>query len=103
MDRDSVTIDGVDYVRREKSSDWKIVVLHRGHVLVGRVRRDGEMVHIDDASVIRIWGTTRGLGEIAKNGPTSKTILDPCHGTASAHILAVVLMIDCEAGKWTSK
>ena len=97
----SVMIDGVEYVRREVSSDWKIVVLHRGHVVVGRVRRDGDMVLVDDASIIRIWGTTRGLGEIAKGGPTSRTVLDPCHGTVTAHILAVVFMLDCEAAKWT--
>lgn len=96
-----VLIDGVKYKPITGAAEWRIVVLHRGHVVVGRYSRDGSEVVIRDASVIRRWGTTRGLGEIAANGPTPNTVLDPC-GVVRAHELAVVLTIDCEASKWTS-
>jgi hypothetical protein len=98
-----IVINGVAYVRRQPpSDDIRIVVLHRGHVVVGRYERTGEDVVVRHASVIRVWGTTRGLGEIAAGGPTAKTVLDSC-GTVRVHALAVVLTIDCDGEKWMSK
>lgn len=78
----------------------QIVVLQRGWVVVGDVTRaDEEQIVLSDASVIRYWGTTNGLGELALNGPTSKTILDAA-GTVRVHPLAVVLRMDTEAALW---
>ena len=95
-----IVINSVTYVRqRPLSDDIRIVVLHRGHVVVGRYERTGDDVVVRHASVIRVWGTTRGLGEIAAAGPTPKTVLDPC-GTVRVHALAVICTIDCEAAKW---
>jgi len=46
-----------------------------------------------NASCIRVWGTTKGLGEIALCGPTPKTILDPC---GTLHVPQdKVILIDC--------
>ena len=61
-------------IKREK----RIVVLTYGWVMIGDYARNGDMVTITDASVIRKWGTERGLGQIALAGPTKDTILDPC-------------------------
>ncbi len=98
-----IVINGVAYVRRQPpSDDIRIVVLHRGHVVVGEYERIGDDVVVRNASVIRLWGTTRGLGEIAAGGPTAKTVLDRC-GTVRVHALAVILTIDCEGEKWMSK
>lgn len=79
----------------------KIVVLQRGWIVVGNVTHEGDEVVVSESSVVRRWGTTRGIGEIAINGPTTSTILDPV-GTVRAHKLAVVLTIDCEPEKWTN-
>lgn len=95
----NVVIDGVAYAPLTSPSEWRIVVLHRGHIVVGKYSRDGAEVIVREASVIRRWGTTRGLGELAANGPRPNTVLDPC-GTVRAHELAVVLTIDCEVTKW---
>jgi hypothetical protein len=85
-------------------SDWKngdlgILILDRGHVLVGRVTIDGDWVTTTAADVIRYWGTTRGLGEIARGGPTSKTRLDPI-GTVRSPLRAVIGVVTCEASAW---
>jgi len=97
----NVVIDGVEYAPLTSPSEWRIVVLHRGNIVVGRYSREGSEVIVRDAAVIRRWGTTRGLGELAAEGPLANTVLDPC-GIVRAHELAVVLTIDCEADKWTS-
>jgi hypothetical protein len=77
----------------------KIAILQRGWVMVGTFSQDGERMTLTNASVIRQWGTTKGIGELALNGPTAKTVLDPC-GTVSFHELTVVALLDCQDGKW---
>jgi hypothetical protein len=104
-----VTINGTVYVQKstiqEKdiNSDIKIVVLQRGWIVVGRFERNGTQCKLHNASVIRTWGTTNGLGEIAKEGVTSTTKLDKCHGVVEFDYMTVVLTIDCEVSKWQSK
>ena len=78
----------------------QIVIAQRGWVFVGDVKRSGDDVTITDASCIRRWGTTKGLGEIALKGPTKATVLDPM-GTVRMHALAIVATVDCEESKWT--
>ena len=106
---DVLEINGRRYVAEKSPTPGtlKIVVFPRGWVVVGNV----EYVYDDDspssirltnASVIRLWGTTKGLGEIALGGPTSKTVLDPC-GTVTAPVSSIILIIDCEESKWTRK
>lgn len=105
----------------------KIVVLQRGWVMVGYFERgpnystggimqgQGGMIHgmssflpqpgpndctLTHASVIRNWGTTKGLGEIAMNGPTKDTKLDKCGGVVEFDYLTVVCAISCAEDKW---
>ena len=77
----------------------QILVLQRGWVVVGETKKEGSEVVVSKSSVIRRWGTTKGLGEIAAGGPTADTVLDPA-GTVRVHELAVVMTIDCDAEKW---
>lgn len=77
----------------------KIVVLHRGWVVVGDFSKDGNEVVVENASVIRKWGTTKGLGQLAAEGKLPDTVLDPA-GTVRANELAVVMTIDCNQEKW---
>ena len=94
-------VDGVKYVPEKASEgDVKIVILQRGWIMVGRFERKGSDCKLNSASVIRVWGTTRGLGEIAENGPTSSTKLDPCYGTVEFDYLTVVATISCNEEKW---
>ena len=77
----------------------RIVILQRGWVMVGRYSESGDDCKLESASVIRIWGTSHGLGEIAQDGPTSLTKLDKCP-TVRFHRLTVVATMDCEESKW---
>ena len=78
-------------------NDVRILVLQRGWIVVGGYSEIGDECILRDASVIRRWGTTRGLGELV-NGPLKDTVLDPV-GIVRAHRLAVVMQIECPAWK----
>jgi len=101
-----MSLNGVEYVRKDSlissaslSSDVRIVILQRGWVYVGRYSVTNENEHrLDNAKCIRIWGTTKGLGELI-SGPTSSTKLDEA-GTVRFNPLTVVASLDCEAAKW---
>ena len=104
MSKDTITIDGTTYIRADlapEPSPIKIVICQRGWIYVGHVTEDGDRYILTDASVIRVWGTTKGLGEIALGGPTSKTVLDKA-GRVEVHKLTTVALIDCAADKWGS-
>ena len=101
----TMKINEVEYVRKDAlpenknlSKDIRIVILQRGWVMVGRFSKEGQDCKLEQASVIRVWGTSRGLGELVF-GPLSNTKLDPC-GTARFNDLAVVASLDCEVSKW---
>lgn len=73
----------------------KIIVLDRGFVYVGYVKIEGKMVTIENARNIRRWGTTKGLGELANDGPTPNTKLDHV-GTVTVPLRAVNHVIECK-------
>ena len=74
--------------------EQQIVVLDRGFVYVGNVTiRDG-WVNIQNARNIRVWGTTKGLGEL-RNGPLKDTILDDC-GIVLAPLKSLIHLISCK-------
>jgi hypothetical protein len=56
-----------------------IIVLDKGFVYFGdfTVEKDDWFL-IENALNVRRYGTTRGLGQLALNGPTKETELDPC-------------------------
>ena len=80
-------------------SGFAIVVADRGYVYVGNVNLDDQFAVVTNAKNIRIWGTTKGLGELALGGPTSSTKLDDV-GTVRIPIRAIISLIDTEAAKW---
>lgn len=102
-------LNGVKYVQKsqvalpEYSGDIKIVILQRGWVMVGRLERKESECKLHNASVIRVWGTTKGLGELAINGPLSNTKLDKCGGVVEFDYLTVVCSVSCDESKWNSK
>ena len=73
-------------------------VLDRGFVYVGRVSYDGDFLVIGNAKNLRIWGPTKGLGELV-NGPLSGTKLDQV-GTVRAPMRALISLIDVVEASW---
>lgn len=99
---DTLTVNGVNYVPVATPSPIRIVIMQRGWSMVGRYELDPEtqIITLTDASVIRRWGTTRGLGEIAEGGPTPQTELDPA-GRVECHLLTTVAILDCAEEAWS--
>lgn len=106
MKPETIKIDEVEYIRKDSAKQpcgpVKIVILQRGWVMVGRFERNGSDCKLHNASVIRIWGTKKGLGELAGKGPTDKTVLDKCYGVVEFDYLTVVASISVEELKWAS-
>ena len=79
-----------------------IVIVSSGWVFIGQCHRDGDQLVINEARNIRRWGTTSGLGQLAKEGPQSETQLDD-YGTVKLHVLGIVATIECEPSVWKPK
>lgn len=104
---ETITVNGKTYYSEEpvrtildEPTQIKIVALQRGWVLIGYFQQEGTNCKLHSASVIRNWGTTKGLGELAKDGPTSSTKLDPTNGLVEFDVLTVVLQISVNEDKW---
>lgn len=49
-----------------------IAILQRGWIYVGDLEKDGPYFTLKNASCVRRWGTDKGIGELAENGPLKK-------------------------------
>ena len=76
-----------------------IVVLQRGWVVVGTYSQSGETSTISNAKIIRRWGTTKGLGELAEKGPLPNTVLDSCP-PVRFHVREAVFAMEVNDDAW---
>lgn len=83
----------------EKDHGIQIVILQRGWVMIGRKTQIGSNCKLSDARVIRRWGTSEGLGELAIKGPLSETKLEVTP-EVTYHALTEIASIKCEESKW---
>ena len=112
MDLDSLTLgqakqlgklyqnlgDTPERMAQDQDFGIQIVVLDRGFVYVGDTQKVGDFILIQNAQNIRLWGTSKGLGELY-NGPLSNTKLDPT-GTVRAPYRALIALIAVDESKW---
>jgi hypothetical protein len=77
----------------------QIVVLDRGFVYLGRLTQESDWLTITEARNIRYWGTTKGLGQLALEGPQSGTKLDAV-GTVRVPLRALISLIDTKEELW---
>lgn len=89
-----------DVQKQEHAGEWNIVILQRGWVMVGKLEMQEDICLLHDAAVIRRWGTTRGLPELAERGVLPETILDRCTGIVRFHILTTIAILACNEGNW---
>ena len=82
-----------------KEGEIKIVILQRGWVVIGRYSEKGEYCYLNDAYVIRRWGTSGGLGQLALQGKQTETKLEKT-GIIKFHKLTSVAILDCEFSIW---
>jgi len=100
----TISIDGTDYIRADSqptvTGDIQIVVADRSWNFIGRTTHNGDgSITIKNAQVIRRWGTSKGLGQLALEGKQSNTVLDDS-GTVTIPAHAVVAVFDTDASKW---
>ena len=81
------------------SGAYQIVVLDRGFVYVGDCLVEGDTLVIREARNLRRWRTSRGLGQLALEGPRPDTVTDPC-GTVRAPLRALIHTLDTERSLW---
>jgi hypothetical protein len=104
---ETMMLDDVKYVRAdtvqtyEPTGNIKIVILPRGWNMVGYFSKEGSNCKLENTHVIRRWGTSKGLGELAEKGKLKDTVLDPC-GTVQFHELTVIATIACKESVWKS-
>lgn len=80
-------------------SKRQIVILNRGWVVIGEYSEKGDECTLTNASVIRVWGTTKGIGELAENGPLTNTKLDACPNV-HFHKMTMVARLDVNEVNW---
>lgn len=93
------TVEGdMSTARAEK----KIAILDRGWIFVGDVTGNTETLKIENASCVRYWGTTNGIGQLALEGPLAATKLDKA-GTVEVPIGSVIALIACDEKAWAAR
>jgi len=76
-----------------------IVVVESGWVFAGNIEDCGDHIKSSECAVIRTWGTTNGLGQLALKGPTDETVLDMCNITYIPKS-KVLFTMDCAPLTW---
>lgn len=103
---ETITVNNKTYYsepQKEFTGDIKILILQRGWVMIGRLEKNGSECKLHNASVIRNWGTTKGLGELATEGKKKDTKLDKCGGVVEFDYLTVVASITVNQDLWKNE
>jgi hypothetical protein len=79
-----------------------IAILNRGYVYLGRMERKGDELLLHECKNVRKWGTTKGLGQLAIEGPQENTVLDECGSSPTITPWQnVVTILYCEESAWS--
>lgn len=78
-----------------KGSEQEIVIVQAGFVFAGVPHKEGDLLVLEQAVNVRVWGTTAGLGQLAITGRSSDTVLDP-YGIVKIPKAAILARIPCQ-------
>ena len=79
----------------------RIVALPRGWMFVGDWRREGDSCVLENASVIRRWGTKgQGFGLLAEQGPQPETVLDKVFRPVRYLAINELFNAECNEAAW---
>lgn len=86
-------------------SGWWIFCLERGFTIVGKVEEDTNGVDflfltLTKASIVRRWGTSKGLGQLAVEGKQRETVLDPLTTGTKINRSRIIFGLPCNPEKW---
>ena len=89
-----------------------IYIMDRGWVLTGVFRKTTKdemivfptkfFIMLDKCFVIRRWGTTKGIGQLAREGPTKDTVLDLEGNDIPISKLMIHHCIRCDEKAWST-
>lgn len=79
-----------------------IAILDRGWVFIARVSESPSALDLTNAACIRYWGTTKGIGQLALEGPQRETKIDEA-GTVTVPRTAIIALIDAVDAKWPGR
>lgn len=78
----------------------KIVILQCGWIMIGNFYQEDTRCELHNSYTIRRWGTTKGLGQLAKDGATDETILDANNLPVDFHELTIIASLLCDEEAW---
>ncbi len=78
-----------------------IVIATNGFVWVAKeaYQEGTTWLHLNNARIIRVWGTDQGLAQLV-NGPRKETVLDDMAGVVSINWAAVIAVIPSSDSAW---
>lgn len=81
-----------------------IYVMTNGFVCCGVPREagPGAILTLDHCGVVRRYGTTKGLGELAERGPLNDTVIDRDPDGTTLNILYVMRALPCNEQAWSN-
>ena len=88
-------------MKEDQKTERRIVIVQAGWVFIGIYQYDDNLkcVRLSDASCIRTWGTTSGLGQLALKGKQEETVLDFA-GVVDVPLGSVVATLKCNPDVW---
>lgn len=84
----------------------RIFILQRGWVCVGHSQDPetcGLWIPVHNARTVRRWGTSKGLEQLANDGPQRETVLEHIVKLRKIPIGAIIQIIDCDETNWSKQ